>query len=197
MAKHTQSTAPRIAAEPAREASAASIARSRRIGAVVAIAGALVMIGGIFLPWLDYGDSRVTGWGLYQSDATGGGDGFLVTAAFGAQARSILFTGFTLLVADILVIMAAVWVLALARRHRLGTPRLAGQIVFPTMQIATLTLGLGIINLVMLLASEHARPVSAGPGLFVVVAGGLVAAAGMFAAVGTRRGVAAQPDRAG
>jgi len=167
----------------------AAIARSRSIGALVAVAGALLMILGIFLPWLDYADARrLSGWKVYQDHVDSGGNGFVVTRMFSAEATSILITGFTILIAAILVILAALWVLGLARKGGLGLRKLEGPVAFPAIQLANLALGLAIIDLVMVLAGNHADPVQAGPGLYVVVAGGLLACIGMFTAVRTRRG---------
>ncbi len=189
---------PVAAAAPA-EVPDASIARSRGIGALLAIAGALIMIAGIFIPWLEYSDGRrLSGWKVYQDHVDSGGNGFVITRMFSAEATSILITGFTILIAAILVILAALWVLGLARKGGgLGLRRLEGPAAFPAIQIANLALGLAIINLVMVLAGDHAQPVLAGPGLYIVIAGGLLTCVGMFTAVRTRRGAAAPVPRAG
>lgn len=192
MAKHAARAGRPTPAVTAAEVPDASIARSRGIGAVVAIAGALLMIAGIFLPWLEYtGPRRISGWRVYQDHVDSGGNGFVVTRMFSAEATSILITGFTLLIAAILVILAALWVLGLARKGGLGLRRLEGPVAFPAIQLANLALGLAIIDLVMVMAGDHAEPVQAGPGLYAVVAGGLLACIGMFTAVRTRRGAAA------
>jgi hypothetical protein len=187
-----------VATTTAADVPDAAIARSRGIGALVAVAGALLMILGIFLPWLEYADvRRLSGWKVYQDHVDSGGNGFVVTRVFSDEATSILFTGFTILIAAILVVLAALWVLGLARKGGLGLRKLEGPVAFPAIQLANLALGLAIIDLVMVLAGDHADPVQAGPGLFVVVAGGLLACIGMFAAVRTRRGAVGPTDWAG
>jgi hypothetical protein len=150
--------------------------------------GALIMIAGVFLPWLTYAErDPLSGWAVYQDHVDTGGNGFVVLRMFSPDAQSIFFTGFTIVIAAILVILACVWILALARSGRLGRPRIEGHVAFPALQLATLTLGLTIINLVMVLAGRHSEAVQAGYGLYVVVAGGLVMSVGMYAAVAARR----------
>ncbi len=197
MAKNARGAGRTVKTGATTEVAGASIARSRGIGALVVAAGAAIMIAGVFLPWLSYsGGRRLSGWKIYQDHANTGGNGFVITRMFTPETRSIFFTGFTILIGAILVIMASLWVLGLARRGRLGRRQLGGHIVFPTMQLATLALGLAIINLVMVLAGDHTQPTHAEPGLFVVVAGGLVLCLGMFAAVGNRRGRAEPRQKA-
>jgi len=189
MAKKPGGTHPPIRPGTPTEAPDASIAASRRTGALVAVAGSLILIGGVFLPWLEYSDgARLSGWNVYQNHVDSGGNGFVVTKMFAPVARSIFITGFTVLVAGILIILMTLWILGLARGNRLGVRRLGGHVTFPALQLATITLGLAIINLVMVLAGDHQRPVGAEPGLFVVVVGGLVLCLGMFTAVRTRPG---------
>lgn len=166
-----------------------SIAAARRVGVLVTAAGALLIIAGVFVPWLTYAArGTLSGWAVYQDHVDSGGNGFVVLRMFSPEARSVFFTGFTMLIAAILIILACLWILALARSDRLGRPRLEGHVAFPAMQLATLTLGLAIIDLVMVLAGRHTEEVRAGPGLYMVVAGALVACLGMYAAVGARRG---------
>lgn len=187
MAKKARGARPPIQAGATTEAPDAAVAASRRTGALVAMAGSLILIGGVFLPWLSYADGgRLSGWSVYQNHVNSGGNGFVITRMFAPETRSILFTGFTMLVAGILVMVAALWILGQARKNRLGTRRLGGPVAFPALQLATLTLGLAIINLVMVLTGDHEQPVGAEPGLYVVVAGGLVLCLGMFTAVHTR-----------
>jgi len=166
-----------------------SIAAARRIGVLVTAAGALIMIAGVFLPWLAYaGRGKLSGWAVYQDHVDSGGNGFVIVRMFSPEVRSIFFTGFTILIAAVLIILACLWILALARSDRLGRARLDGHVAFPAMQLATLTLGLVIVDLIMVLAGRHTEEVRTGPGLYVVVAGALVACLGMYVAVGVRRG---------
>jgi hypothetical protein len=189
MAKRQGGARPPVRPGKTTEAPDASVAAIRRIGALVAVAGSLILIGGVFLPWLSYsGGGRLSGWNVYQNHVNAGGNGFVVTRMFAADTFSVFITGFTILIAGILVILATLWILGLARRNRLGVRRLEGHVAFPALQLATLTLGLAIVNLVTVLAGDHQRPVDAEPGLFVVLAGGLVLCLGMFTAVRTRPG---------
>jgi hypothetical protein len=187
MARNAVQAGRSVAARGTAEPTDAGIASSRALGALATIAGALVMIGGVFLPWLSYpGGEKLSGWSLYQHHVNSGGNGFVITRVFSERATSVLFTGFTMLIAGIVVALAALWVLGLSRRDRLGVHRLGGHVTLPAMQLANLTMGLGIINLVMVLTGGS-EPVKPGLGLYVLIAGGLVLCLGMFTAVRTRR----------
>ena len=124
--------------------------------------------------------------GLYQNHVDSGGNGFVMTGVFAGPA-SLLFAGFTVVIAGILVLLAAVWVLGSARASSCGIRRLGGHVTLPAIQLANLTMGLAIINLVMVLAGTRDDAITAGPGLYVVAFGGLMLCLGMFTAVRTRR----------
>lgn len=168
--------------QPYAFAPAPTRARSARrmVAALVGAAGGTLVIAATYMDWLSGGFLSVSGWDLYDLRAKMGGstaDKFIVTDMFGSGTP--FFTGLTTLILGIAVVVAAlVLALALAAQGPGGSGGGARVLSLLASLMAVVASAVATFNLVMWAVKGNDQGVDAAAGLYLVLAGSLVA---MFA----------------
>jgi len=168
--------------QPYAFAPAPTRARSARrmVAALVGAAGGTLVIAATYMNWLSGGFLSVSGWDLYDLRAKMGGstaDKFIVTDMFGSGTP--FFTGLTTLIIGIAVVVAALLLaLALAAQGSGGSGGGASVLSLLASLMAIVASAVATFNLVMWTVKGNDQGVDAAAGLYLVLAGSLVA---MFA----------------
>jgi hypothetical protein len=106
--------------------------RQRLVGLAMALPGAVILIVGPFLDWLEAPDgSTITGWDLFTIQSSAGENVWVIPAMFGASGTAF-FTGLTILVAGGVALLVAVVAMV--------TPRTSGSREYTVAPVAAVTL---------------------------------------------------------
>ena len=160
-----------------------SLSSRRGFGAFLALIGGAAMVVSVFLSWFNAGGPAFSGWDAVVDDAmnvSGVGD-FYESPFFAESGFSPFFTGLSVLIAGILLVLIGVAMVASLRGGAFHLPGIV-QIL-----LGVVALGIafvGVTNLASLYATGDTDLIKPEYGLFILTAGAVVGMLGVWLGVG-------------
>lgn len=152
--------------------------RRSRNGGLMALGGGAITVVGVFLPWVTGTGDSLTGWELYDLRQEAGENPFVIDEMF-EDTFDPFFTGAPVLVFGVLLALIGVAVYAAKKRPPPARYRVSPGLYFSGAFVgvgAGLMLGLNVFSI---LTPPALVEVSMGLGLFVSLAGVILAAVGI------------------
>jgi hypothetical protein len=160
-----------------------SLSSRRGLGGFAALVGGAAMIVSVFLPWFKAGGPSYSGWDAVVEDVTniGGTGDFFVNPAFASSGFSPFFTGLSVLIAGVLLVLIGLAMLASLRGGAFHLPGIV-QVL-----LGVLALGIafvGVANLASLYATGDTDIFKPEYGIFILTAGAVVGLLGAWLGIG-------------
>lgn len=158
----------------------------RIVSAIIGLVGGALVVGGTFLDWLSAGPLAFTGWDIYDVQSKGSENIFVLKEMF--DGWSPFFTGLTTLICGVVLIVVALLVLVLRGSRTPGSKEInVGLSVFLSL-IATLAVLPCLWNAFEWVTNgRDFGVVDSAVGLWLVLAGAIVALLGITSGLARRR----------
>ncbi len=164
--------------------------RRPRNGGLIAIAGGVLMVVGVFLPWLTGGGNSLTGWELYDRRQEAGDNPFVVDKMFDSTFDPF-FTGAPVLVLGVLLGLIGVGIYAARKRPPPSRYRVSPGLYITGMLLGVVAFLMVFLDVFSTLRAPELMDVSIGMGLIVSGLGIVAVVVGIGQSSATRRELAA------